>query len=121
MSEKKYTDRAKKPIKKVKTHDETSVRSTIPEVFLYVDDSCKQYVFTEELTNALKQVASFTMYSEGKNVYKFISSGKLDKLRAVVNVYEQAYRIVSNGFEVSESDIEELIREHFKNSKKYSY
>ena len=116
MSEKKYADRTKKPIKKAKKPVEAAVRSTIPEVFLYVDEDCKPHVFTEELTSALKQIASFTMYSEGKNVYRFVSSGKLDKLRAVVNIYEQAYRIVSNGEEVSEEDIQELITEHFKNS-----
>lgn len=121
MSDRKYADRTKKLIKKAKKPEETLIKSPRSEVLLFVDDECKQHVFTDKLTSELKKIASFDMYYEGKNVYKFISSGKLDKLRAVVNIYEQAYRIVSNGEEVSEEDIEELIKEHFKNSNDEQY
>jgi phosphate starvation-inducible protein PhoH and related proteins len=121
MSDKKYADRTMKPNKKPKKSIEDLVKPSSPEVFLYVSDECKKHVFSDALNEALKKIASFSFYSEGKNTYKFISTGKLDKLRAVVNVYEQAYRIVSGGEEVSEKDIEDLIKEHFKNSNDEQY
>ena len=92
-----------------------------PEVYLNVPEEFKSHVFTKALENELRDHASFTRYEEGKGRYRFVSNEKIDKIRSVVNVYEQAYRIVSEGFEVSESDIEFLIKENFKNTNSGQY
>ena len=94
----------------------------VKEVRLYLPEEYKSRVRVPLLEDALHKIASYTIYDMGKNVLRFVSSGKLDKLRSVVNVYEQAYRIVADADdELLDWEVEELIDEQFKNSNDEAY
>lgn len=114
----KYADKVKR--KKAEVKDDNKFES--PEVKLYLPAEHKARVLNEDLLDALHEIASFTMYEVGNNVLRFVSNGKLDKLRSVVNVIEQAYRIVTEyDDDISERDIESLIGEYFKNTNDEQY
>lgn len=91
-------------------------------VKLYIPEDYKTLVFTPEIEARLKMLASFHIERSNKNVVTFSNSaGKLDKLRSVVNVYEQVYRLEHDGYEVDEREIENLISEYFKDSNDEQY
>lgn len=92
------------------------------EVKLYLPDEYKSSVLCDLVLGELHKVASFTHYDVGRNVVRFVSNGKLDKLRSVVNVIEQVYRIESETEgEIFDFEVEELIREYFKNTNDEAY
>lgn len=114
----KYAEKTKR--RKSDSKEDSKFDSS--EVKLYLPVEYKARALNEELMKALHEIASFTMYEVGNNVLRFVSNGKLDKLRSVVNVIEQAYRIVAEyDDDITERDIERLITEYFKNTNDEQY
>jgi phosphate starvation-inducible PhoH-like protein len=112
---------AKKKRKKVEEVGREPISS---EVCLYLPEEYRSKVLDEFVLSRLKQLASFDYYILNKNVIRFVSQvGKTDKLRSVVNVLEQIYRILSEYDEdsISENELEDLIDEYFKNSNDSEY
>ena len=92
------------------------------EVKLYIPDEYRSRVLSKRVLEKLHEIASFTEYEVGKNITRFVTNGKLDKLRSVVNILEQVYRIVAEfDDEASDSEIDELIEEYFKNTNDGEY
>lgn len=110
--------------KKRKNSEEHEISNGSAEVFLYIPADYKSKVLTDKNITRLKQLVSFTDYDHNKNITRFVSTaGKTDRLRSVVNVLEQVYRIVStyDEDEISENDLENLISEYFKNTNDSEY
>lgn len=112
---------AKKKRKKV---EESEKNSTSSDVYLYLPEDYRSRVLAPSTISRLKALVSFTEYEQNKNVIRFVSAvGKTDKLRSVVNVLEQVYRILSeyDVDEVTEDELEDLIEEYFKNTNDSEY
>lgn len=110
--------------KKRKNADEADKHSTSSDVFLYLPEEYRSRVMTESVISRLNELVSFSRYDLNKNITRFVSQvGRVDKLRSVVNVLEQVYRILSEygDDEVNPDDLEDLIEEYFKNTNDAEY
>lgn len=112
---------AKKKRKKVEEGGGGSISS---EVFLFLPEEYRSKVLDDYVLKRLKDLVSFDHYLLNKNMVKFVSRvGMTDKLRSVVNVLEQTYRILSeyDCESISEDELEDLIGEYFKNTNDAEY
>ncbi|MFA5403397.1 MAG: PhoH family protein [Ignavibacteria bacterium] len=111
--------------KKRKKAEESENHSVSSEVYLYLPENYRSKVLTQSTLARLMEIVSFTVYEENKNVTRFVSSvGKTDKLRSMVNVLEQVYRILTEydyDDEISDVELEDLISEYFKNTNDSEY
>lgn len=114
----KYADKQKKKRRPSLTADTEHGDN---EVRLYIPEEYKARVYDSYILERLHEVASFTTYEAGKGITRFVSAGKLDKLRSVVNVLEQVYRLLSETDDITDRELEHLIEENFKNSNDEQY
>jgi len=101
---------------------ESEPEGSSKEVRLFIPEDYKGRVFEPYVLERMHEVASFTTYDSGKGMTRFVSVGKIDKLRAVVNIFEQVYRIVSETDDIiTDLELERLIKENFKDTDESQY